>query len=212
MNTEIPNFLANQIFNTDLTSIDFIKRFNKTPIVREESVSQHTFWVILFTRIISSRILKKTDFQFVMMCVDAATVHDFEETTTGDVLFDFKHNSLNGTKVVELIDEYSKEQIDKNFPKGSVFNDYLQQALAQNEVKIIKAIVKVADWLACLKYEKQELDFGNSAFQPILFKSLSKYEKAVNKLKLEARNYFKNEVDEGFFQELNYITYEQFNK
>jgi len=220
MNNNASNYLANQIFNTDLTSIDYINRFNRTPVVKMESVSQHTFWVILFSRIIASRITKKTDYEFVLMCVDAATVHDlFDETITGDILFDFKHNPFNGDKVRQLIDEYVEHQSKEIYPKdsGNIMNNHLNQSFYKEDEKLgnmIKSVVKVADWLACLKYEYQEFCFGNNAFYKILTKSLNKYNKSVSKLKTNSVEFFntfgRDEVDIEFFEELENLSYGNF--
>ena len=203
--------LSHQIFNTDLTSADYIIRFNKTPVIKPESVTQHTFWVTLFTRLIASHLTKDIDNLFTLMCIDAALTHDFvDENITGDVLFDFKHNELNGDKVVELVNEFVESKMDEYYPTPSLFNNYVRNSIGLTNQKIIKSIIKVADWLACMKYEEQELCLGNKAFIPILIKSLKKYDKAVVTLKMEARNYFRRGVNEEFFVELENVTYECF--
>ncbi len=205
------NTIAEQIFNTELTSIDWIDRFNKTPTIKRETVSQHSYWVILFSRLIAAAYTKKPNFTFIIACVDAAITHDYDETITGDVLFDFKHNLLNGEEVCKLIDDYVSSKLADDHFDNIEMSEYITASLKlQKENKLVKAVIKVADWLACLKYEYQELNLGNKAFISILDKSLSGYQKAVTNLKNEAV-VDGQDINEKFFKHLtNNVKYERF--
>src|ERR1700746_2681740 len=122
--------ISQLIFDSEFTSTDDIKRFNGMPTIRIESVSQHTYWVNTFTRIISEAIIlpeyrdKPEMLRFILRCVTKANFHDHEETITGDVIFNFKHNDFNGSSVCDLIDEYVFHSLEKHIAnKENIVNE-----------------------------------------------------------------------------------------
>lgn len=178
------------IKSKEFNSLDYINRFNKTRVFKYETVSQHSYWVTMFAVLVLEgledagmfRNFRPTSkWQRKYEVLQACIFHDFDESITGDILFNFKHNDFNGNDVKKSIQAYIKHKM-KMYENNTVIENTLLAGLElSNSDKMIKYIVKLADWLACIKYEWAEIQMGNKDFDAILVRS----EIAVNKLVVE---------------------------
>lgn len=185
------------IKSKEFNSLDYINRFNKTRVFKHETVSQHTYWVVLFAHLILEGLedagMFKTfkpalKWQMKYEILQDCLFHDFDESITGDIIHTFKHNDYNGKDVKNSISEYIKHKL-KDFSNNTVIEKTLLGTLSCNS-PLGKYIVKLADWFACIKYEWAELEVGNVHFIPILERS----ELAVNKL-IDDFILYLNEID-----------------
>ncbi len=174
------------IFDKNFTNLDETFRFNGTSLKQEESVSQHTYWVMMFAYLIIDNMFvvsnDKMKFQFTYQVMGKCLFHDFDETLTGDLLFSFKHNALNGDAIRACIKEY----VDKFLLAYKEFHDEgigeTIQRCCKNEDDYIKHFVKICDWLACCKYEWQEVKRGGNAIEwnEIIVKSIDCLHKEID--------------------------------
>lgn len=209
--------ISELIFDSEFTSTDDIKRFNGMQTIRDESVSQHSYWVAVFSRFIAEGIVlpkyrKQADMiQFVLNCVTKSIFHDHDETVTGDVIFNFKHNNFNGKQVSGLVYDYALHNFKNHLNnKDNIVSEIVHESLFQLNV-LEKSVIKVADWLACLKYEYQEIHIGNKNFCKILNKSLNNYKICIENLKEASVEYLGDKYNHKLINQLN-LNYEQFIK
>jgi len=182
------------IKSKEFNSLDYINRFNNTRVHNHETVSQHTHWVVLFAHLILEGLedagmfknfKPELKWQVKYEVLQACIFHDFDESITGDILHTFKHNDFNGADVKKSITSYINHKLSK-FDEGTVISNTLIKSLKlADDSKLIKFIVKMADWLACIKFEWAELQVGNVHFQQILTRS----DIALNKLICEFISY-----------------------
>ncbi len=177
----------------EFNSLDNINRFNKTRVLKHETVSQHTYWVTLFIAFIMAELtclgVKECDDPNTKNeALLAGMFHDFDESISGDTLFDTKHNDFNGKDIKKSICAYIDHRMKKFYTNTPVCN-VLNKAMKSTENnELIRFIVKLSDWLACLKYEYSELQLGNIHFEAIMHKS----QVQVNTLVHEFSTYFSN--------------------
>lgn len=210
--------ISDLIFDPEASTGDFISRFNKYPVIKRESDTQHQYWVTLFVRIISQNIViekyRKANISkiidFVLNCTSAALVHDYLENVTDDVAMDLKHNDFNGEAIAALISEYEEHHLNqKNLFEGQYVNNFLVDSIC-HENDLIKKIIKVGDWLATLKYLYQELNFGNKNLKAVIERALSKYIISIVALKKVAIEEFGFDyINNNLFDQL-YIYHERF--
>lgn len=166
------------LFDRNFLALDNISRFNKSTRIKDESVSQHSHWVTTFTYLIcESALLEQHSIEamnFKYKCVSKAIFHDFDEGVGDDVSFDLKYNSFNGDNIRREIDAFVKFKIKEQYEdEGSIGQTVIKSCEEDQENLIYKAVYKLADWLACIKYETQELALGNRNMKIMIDKSIS---------------------------------------
>jgi len=156
-----------------LKRLDNIVQWLERDTFNRESVSQHSFKVAVFTRVLLDDIFGDTqDFRverFKMNCVTHAIFHDFDEAIfLRDVSHNVKYNEFNGSDVRKSIDDFVEYEFNKEFAKESESEkpayDTLKSAIIDVDPDV-KKVVKVADWLALLYYCRRELALGNKNFE-----------------------------------------------
>lgn len=174
-----------------LRSADAVFRFNGEHTICKESITQHSWWVTMFTTIILDSIFnREADKQkhfimaFKLSTLNEAIMHDtVDEIHTGDILHQFKHNVASGDQVVEAIESYVSKSKEEMLHNMSCDEDESEEAerffLGQIDTygyvgNIVKdqllrsSIVKIADWLSCMKYCANEMSLGNLSFIKIM--------------------------------------------
>lgn len=155
-----------------LKRLDNIVQWLERDTFNRESVSQHSFKVAVFTRVLLDDIFGDIkDFQierFKMDCVTHAIFHDFDEAIfLRDVSHNVKYNEFNGNDVRKSIDEFVEYEFNKEFAQelenDKVACNTLKTAIIDVDPNV-KKVVKVADWLALLYYCRRELALGNKNF------------------------------------------------
>lgn len=185
--------IADFLSNPEHRKIDNIVRFNSHPFVIGESVSQHSWWVVAFGRMICEYLFTKSSVQHMnitLRILDRCTFHDFLEGKTGDVLYDLKHNSFNGDELKKLISAFENKiledmtGISPTSANPSLLSNLMYDSMASYEgqsdyQELEESILKMADWLACIKYELNELTLGNTNFVELYAISIVGLEKTI---------------------------------
>jgi 5'-deoxynucleotidase YfbR-like HD superfamily hydrolase len=169
------DFFKEFVFNNQVDKLDNISRFSGEKTTKTESVSQHSFWVTFFSSLLLDE-MGFTDYKLRYLTLDYATFHDFDETITGDLLHPFKHNTENGMairKTVEHFVKYSVEKMKDNVLKSKLIKfDALKR---DDDFIVAKHLVKICDWLSCIKFCYDEVMMGNKrAFAGLLYYSFDR--------------------------------------
>lgn len=225
------------ITENKIRCIDSISRFNGDATIKPESVSQHSWWVVMFTSIIqdelfkyvnktnSSEILTKT-LAFKVTTMNMAINHDFsDEIHSGDILHQVKHDPNVGSDIVESLEKFVRHEQEAMLKRLNTGYDSVacnNMILGENErygynsmlsSNLSHAVVKVADWMACLKAINAELQLGNSNYKEIFVRAKDKTSTAITKLSdfykdycLDNRISPNNEFMESLSHNLNFLT------
>lgn len=173
--------ISDLISNEGFQRMNALERFNGVPRIHKESVAQHSFWVSLYSNIIFTAVIPmRSEWEYdqqvyykdlKLSVMEHAMIHDVPEIFTGDVLFDLKYNSLNGEQIRNHIEDYEDHMISEELNNGKVSQILwmLMKRYKQPTARLAKRFVKVADWLACLTYEYNELKLGNRYFENRIF-------------------------------------------
>ena len=151
-------------------SLEHTKRYSMKPVVHQESVATHSFFVALGVLMLSK------DYQFdVNTAVKIAICHDLAEMEISDVNHLVKKNY---PAVAAALLEAEKE-IDKGFPIQ--VQDYCRKYHDESPEALI---VHYADALQCLQYSANEIGLGNQGYMVDVYKNSTKrMEKLEEKLK-----------------------------
>ena len=193
-----------------LKRIDNIVQWQERDVFQRESVSQHSFKVSVFTRVILEDILGGDDGRgrwdkFKLDCVTHALFHDFDEAIfLRDISHSVKYNKFNGQEIKEAINHYVSHQFFEEFGEDDgKYSDSLKM-LHKSIVSVdpeVKEVVKVADWMALLYFCRRELSLGNVNFKETyeyckesLFKSANKmvYDLAAKSLDIEPQKFIES--------------------
>ena len=102
-----------KIFNGEyLKRLDNIIQWQERDVFKEESVSQHSYKVSVFCRILLSEVfgreIREDVVRFQLDCVTYAMFHDWDESLIRrDLSHDMKYNNFNGTDISKVVDELS---------------------------------------------------------------------------------------------------------
>jgi len=155
-----------------LKRLDNIIQWQERDVFNKESVSQHSFKVSVFTRVLLDDVFGDShDLQverFKLDCVTHAIFHDWDEAIfLRDVSHSIKYNEFNGQDVRNAIDKYVNHEFFKEFEnldaQDRVAYETLQKSIVDVDPKV-KIVVKVADWLALFYFCRRELALGNENF------------------------------------------------
>lgn len=176
-------------FITDelVASVDDLNRFPKSKTIKSENISSHSWWVIMCTDLLLEVVFPLQSPLFKLRVLRYALFHDFTETITGDIDHLVKYNSYNGINIRREIDAYEKHVLDS----FSGLFDKIKPAVEYDD-EVGKQIVKVADWMSCIKFMYSEYMLGNKF---VLIES--------------ANMYFKEAIDKSIDATKNLITMAQ---
>ncbi len=159
--------IKNLFKDSTLNNLDTIVRWDLNQVIKNETVSQHSFWVALYSTILAEEIFYekncKDSISFKLSVTRYALFHDLDEAFSGDIHHSVKNNPLNGTEIKKQIkiyvDNCIKEKFKENNNISKMFLEYL--ICDDDDYKTVKNIVKICDWLSFLKYLENEKSLGN---------------------------------------------------
>lgn len=155
-------------------TLEHTKRYSMKPVVHQESVATHSFFVALGVLMLSSTYKFDTD-----KAVKIAICHDLAEMEISDVNHLVKKNFPMVAKALKL----AENEIVKSFPDQlreycTMYHDETPEALA----------VHYADALQCLQYSSNEIGLGNNGYMVDVFdnsqKRLDELEKKLEPYKV----------------------------
>jgi len=150
------SFYIKLIRDEELKALDTENRWSLTSGHGNESVSQHTYWVAIYTWILCKK--QKYDDARTGRALTYATFHDFDEIFTGDINHKFKYAEDNGIDREQVKAFGKKKTIEKLKSFGIKETDILSTLVIEDE---IKKLVKLADWFSAMQYLTFELGMGN---------------------------------------------------
>ena len=141
-------------------TLEHTKRYSMKPVVHQESVATHSFFVALGVLLLSSSYKFDID-----KAVKIAICHDLAEMEISDVNHLVKKNFPMVAKALKL----AEHEIVKGFPEHlreycTMYHDDTPEALA----------VHYADALQCLQYSSNEMGLGNSGYMVDVYENSNK--------------------------------------
>jgi len=166
--------VIDHLVTSDVRRLNHIRRYSSYPIIRQENVAEHLFWVTYSSYLIALDIKNYTAGITVDMdaLMEKAMLHDLEESQTGDVVRTFKYHSpetrtLMNQTAIGLISKFLTDTLPKQ-----VAEHVISRLKVSKDESLEGQIVALADLLAVLTYGREELLLGNSKMRGILIKSL----------------------------------------
>lgn len=148
----------------DVRRLDYVERFASIPVTLKETVSSHSFWVVLYSLGIHRKLDGKPE--LVGPVAAYAATHDLAECLTGDVVRTFKYSTPELKSAID-----SAEDSIVNLLPHSV-RDLMSLGcdLAGNaeEWKYVKGVVKCADFMSLFAYINREFNRGNREITPFV--------------------------------------------
>lgn len=164
--------MISKIFQGDyLRRLDNIIQWQERDVFNHESVSQHSYKVTIFARVLLEDIFGNTDNarinRYKLDCVTHAMFHDWDESLIcRDLSHEIKYNKFNGAEIREAIDKFVDHEVFIEFGEETDAAVMLKKNIVEIDPGV-KLLVKYCDWLGLLFYCKRELDRHNDSFQPI---------------------------------------------
>jgi len=185
MKIDFKNFLQEE------RKLDKIVRFSAQMRIKDESVSEHSFHVALYSMILADleeKIFKNKINQEKIL--KTALLHDLEECLTGDIIYDFKHTDKKLTKEIKKISQKFFKDLMKKLPE-EISREYLTLWSSAKDKKTIEGkIVEAADKLEGLIYALNEFSLGNKEFKKVI----KGYEKQLKEIGLKSVNLILKEI------------------
>lgn len=162
------------LFPPELRTLSVVPRWSVVWTLTRDTVSNHSFFVTIYTRNIAKVINWKGNFGNLMF---RALVHDAEESVIGDLPGPVKHEIIDDQRASDYV--YVKMQERLAF----VIED-LDQLAEDNEKEDAEAwrIIKAADRLDALIFMITERRLGNGVIAPHLPSAWAKFEAAWHDL------------------------------
>lgn len=154
-----------------LKSLDNIIQWQEMDVFNHESVSQHSYKVAIFCRVLMEDLFKNVRpseeiLAFKLAVVDAALLHDWDEIfIRRDISHETKYNSFNGSQIRDVLNEYVEHMVKNEFDSEEFFKadeagKFLYNSICR-PLPLVKQVVKIGDWLALMYYIRRELSLGN---------------------------------------------------
>lgn len=147
-----------------LRQLDNIIRWQEIDVFNKESVSSHSYQVVVFTRVLLHDIFHGYSNlvidQYIKQCVDHAMFHDFDEALIRrDISHVIKYNEYNGENIRKGLDNlvYHLACQEFNFSSGAFLIENVTTPVPQ-----VKRLVKFCDWLAMAFFLRRECKLGNT--------------------------------------------------
>ena len=169
------NSLIDYRFNEDVYRLTEIVRFNNWFKIKQESVAEHSFFVVLFVKMFCDKLNVSDEIK--LEALDLAVIHDVPELTTNDITFDAKKAM---PKVEQAIEEYERKFIKERFPES--YDSFY------NEDSLAKMIVKAADILSVVQWAVNEINLGNSTVENILYSARAAFYQSLKKIERKVEN------------------------
>jgi len=200
--------MIEKIYNGSyLTRLDNIIQWQERDVFQRESVSQHSYKVSIFCKVMFDECFKTEDFEvlkFKNAVLSHALFHDWDEALIlRDISHVTKYNEYNGDKIREVINDLANHLAYESFVQNSnsragkqIYNAISLPSTA------VYAFVKLADWMALAFFVRREISMGNRNFE-----YEEKYMKthlfnASKTLKEELERKFGNNVNTYIFDNL----------
>lgn len=149
----------------EVQRLRFIQRFSTCPVVHEESVAEHSFFVVFASLLIGDWLRSRGNnaINFEILAKKAA-FHDVEEARTGDIFRPFKYSTPELHDALERGAERAAYDALAGLADGDAasLEGMLSHWKRAKDTTIEGRIVAFADFLSVLSYMVQETHASNS--------------------------------------------------
>ena len=153
-----------------LARMDNIIQWQERDVHQRESVSQHSYKVIVFTNALLESLFQGQEetieiLRFKNECINHAMFHDWDEALIRrDLSHVMKYNDYNGDAIRKVVDDLAEHLAKQEFIVSDVIGGkrVYEGILPTN--KLVHAVVKVADWMALQYFVDREVRMGNCTF------------------------------------------------
>lgn len=159
MNVPNDNFI-NEWMNMPWVRLAHIRRYSTQPVLHQESVAEHSFFVSLYAYALVNRLATdgrmtaESTYRLMRLVLLQAIVHDVDESLTGDFIRPFKYST---PEITSAIKNGTRKIMDALPIPREMFNAW---ASATDET-LAGQIVKLADLWSVVMYARRELKLGN---------------------------------------------------
>jgi len=178
--------------------LSHIKRFSSFPVNRQENVSEHSFWVALYSYLIATMMSQQGFKINIDKTVTKAIVHDLEEALTGDIIRSFKYKNDNFRKMSkdiesslmenEILDGFNKVQ------KNIIFSNWRNS----KDNTIEGRVVAFSDILTVVSYCKEENNLGNKHLHSVSTQTKQYFNDFLRTVRGKKYKFFKKIKDSAF--------------
>jgi len=166
-----------------LKNLDNIDQWQELDKHNSESVSQHSYKVLIFARVLLEDLFDNINaysvdeddltkvIEFKLDVITRAALHDWDETLLRrDLSHVIKYNTFNGDALRENLDDLSQNLAAREFVQvraDGATTDSSNMLLNQicYPVTLVHVFVKLCDWLAQKYYCRREVAMGNKSFE-----------------------------------------------
>lgn len=135
-----------------------ITRFSQQHKIKNESVAEHSYYVMWFINRICSQY--ELDDTIRLLSLEAGLLHDIPEVVTNDITYDVKTMIPD---ISALLQPYEEKAILEHSVRSHQMLFYPANATD----RLVKRIVKHADILSVLQYCQNEETLGNTNFKKL---------------------------------------------
>lgn len=157
-----------------------IERCSNTQHIQNYDVSQHSFFISLYTKLFADlenkRLIQDPENETIdtLKAIEMALIHDLEECVTGDLLYPFKHGigipkamKKDLTDAISLvIERHVSEELFKELPE-IIKNSYIRLWKQSKTNGLEGVLVEAMDKFEILIFALEEMDMGNMQMKPI---------------------------------------------
>lgn len=149
----------NEKVELDVYKLSNITRYSQQHKVKNESVAEHSFYVMFFIHQICDDF--ELDDKVKLCSLEAGLLHDIPEIVTNDITYDVK---VMVPEISGLLQPYEEAIIKEQSPRAHkiLFNP------GSPFERLVRRIVKHADILSVLQYCRNEEKLGNRNFIPLI--------------------------------------------
>lgn len=152
-----------EIIRGDIRRLDSVIRFNSIPVINQESVSAHSFWVTFYSLLLDQHFRPGVSGDITRSrLLSTAIMHDISECLTGDVVRTFKYSSSEFKNAVNAAEDAMAR---KYFPQQIL--ELLNSDSGEDE-RYVTSIVKAADFISLYMFMNREWIRGNRELRPFI--------------------------------------------
>ena len=179
--SSLPNPVPEEYTLPILSSIhrlSHVFRYSSLPVVRRESVAEHTLYVSLYSLILAKKLVKLGFEVDIGKLLERALVHDVDESMTGDFLRTVKYGHPD---LKRILDEVSVSMIRRMENELDV--EILQPWTDAKSEGIEGDIISFVDLACVLAYAFEELRLGNASMKHVVYECCDYILKLVSERK-----------------------------
>lgn len=158
-----------------LRNLDNIRQWEEKDTFNKESVSSHSYKVVVFTKIILEKLFEneikisnEEVLEFKLECVNYAIFHDWDEALLlRDNSHELKYNNFNGDEIRKALNLFSRHMSAVEFTERGDNGEPSKTSISIiggmfPSCPAVKSIVKLSDHLAMKYFCIREVKLGNN--------------------------------------------------